>query len=190
MEYFLWQRNLAGYSPWVANSLTWLKHVRTQCIILASPDIFTTNNFGEAWLFREEDPSGDVKAQSSPFCKIKDEKKILLQVLCWKLASFFFFYSDTSQGHPFSSAGHCHQWEIPWTVAAIWGPQGASTPEDRRWQEAGFVYSLAALPLDLLWLEKMNAFNIWVTLNFTLKPFIDLLIDLFGLALRQWLYRC
>ena len=91
MEYFHWQRNLAGYSPWVANSLTWLKHVRTQCIILASPDIFTTNNFGEAWLFREEDPSGDVKAQSSPFCKIKDEKKILLQVLCWKLASFFFF---------------------------------------------------------------------------------------------------
>lgn len=95
-----------------------------------------------------------------------------------KVNLLFFFNSDTSQWHPFSSAGHCHQWETPWTVAAIWGPQGVSAPEDRRWQEAGFVYSLAALPLDLLWSEKMNAFNIWVTL--ILLPFIDLLIDLFA----------
>lgn len=91
---------------------------------------------------------------------MKDEKRILLQVLCGKLTSFFFFFLTVTQVRdiPFLpiaiSERHLELW-LP-----IWGPQGASAPEDRRWQEAGFVYSLAALPLDLLWLEKMNAFNI------------------------------
>ena len=186
MEYFHWQRNLAGYSPWVAKSWTWPKHVRTQCIILASPDIFTTNNFGHAWLFREEDPSLDVKAQSSPFCKIKDEKKILLQVLCWKSASFFFFTVTQVRDISFLPLDIV----ISERYLELWLPSGDHKEPLLQKTEDGFVYSLAALPLDLLWLEKMNAFNIWVTLNFTLKPFIDLLIDLFGLALRQWLYRC
>ena len=104
------------------------------------------------------------RCEGSIFPVLQDEgwEENSLASALLKVNLLFFFNSDTSQIHPFSS--HCHQWEIPWTVAAIWGPQGASAPEDRRWQEAGFVYSLAALPLDLLWLEKMNAFNVWVTL--------------------------
>ena len=107
----------------------------------------------------------DLEAECSLVCRAK-EKGSRVGMLWGRFTSLFTWHES---GTSLSSSGRCRQQEILW---AVWlpsgGPQGAFCLRRQvrgvghRWKDGkklGLIHSLAALPLDLVFFEKINAFT-------------------------------